>query len=74
MASSNGREFNDDAAFAIILAELSKRLEAGEPIDLDSCRSRYPQHANELCRLLPVLKRLANLSHTGQDSAKRRGT
>jgi serine/threonine protein kinase/tetratricopeptide (TPR) repeat protein len=51
-------------ALAELVEELTARLKAGEPADLDACLAAHPEHAAELRRLLPALRLLADLSHS----------
>jgi hypothetical protein len=70
MNALNGSDPNNDAPLGLLLEELSKRVEAGEVIDLDAYCSAYPRYADELRDLVPVLERLAGLRQTGQDAVE----
>lgn len=74
MTPLNRLDLTDDPVLTDLLEELSKRLEAGEVIDLESYASRYPGHADELYALVPVLARLAGLSKTSHTRATESGT
>lgn len=69
MNASNGLGLDDDAALARLLEEVSNRLAAGEAVDLDSYAASFPQYADELKSLMPVLERLAGLSRMGGHSS-----
>jgi serine/threonine protein kinase len=55
----------DDPAVADLVEELTARLKAGEAVDLDACLARHPEHAEELRRLFPTLRMLAEMSLSG---------
>jgi serine/threonine protein kinase/Flp pilus assembly protein TadD len=57
----------DDAALAEAFDELASRLQAGEAVGREEVRRRYPEHAEELLRLLPALAALGELSDPGPD-------
>jgi len=71
---SNRLDLTDDSVLTGLLEELSKRLEAGEVIDLESYASQHPGYADELYALVPVLARLAGLSKTSHTRATESGT
>jgi serine/threonine protein kinase len=51
---------------ADLIEELSARLEAGEPVELQACLDAHPEHADELRRLYPALQLLADFSRSGE--------
>jgi WD40 repeat protein/serine/threonine protein kinase len=51
-----------DARLAELIDELTARLQAGEPLDLEACRREHPEHAERLDLLLPALRMLAEAS------------
>ena len=53
-------------SLAELIEELSARLEAGEPVDLQACLDAHPEHAGELRRLYPALQLLADFSRSGE--------
>ena len=54
-----------DQALAVLVEQLTARLQAGEAIDLEACCRAHPEHAQRLRELLPALEMLATLD---QDS------
>jgi serine/threonine protein kinase len=50
-----------DAVLAEVAEELTRRLQAGEAVDLQAYEARYPAYAESIRRLLPALEGLANL-------------
>ncbi len=54
-----------DAVLADLLEQLTARLQAGEPVDVEACLREHPEYAGHLQDLLPALKLLANLSRSG---------
>jgi eukaryotic-like serine/threonine-protein kinase len=50
------------AALAVVIEELTARLQAGEPVDADEVMREHPEHAGELRELLPTMARLVSLS------------
>ena len=55
-------------SLADLVEELTAKLEAAEAIDLAACLVQHPQHAQELRRLFPALRMLADLSRSGNIS------
>jgi WD40 repeat protein/serine/threonine protein kinase len=51
-----------DPALGDLIEEFTRRLQAGEPVGVESFAGRHPQWAEELGRLLPTLVALADLS------------
>jgi tetratricopeptide (TPR) repeat protein/serine/threonine protein kinase len=66
-ASASLREPADsaDVHLAELIDELTGRLQAGEPINLDACVRDHPEHAERLEKLLPALRLLADASRPG---------
>jgi hypothetical protein len=58
-----------DPALAEAVEELTARLKAGEAVDLDAWLAERPVYADELRRLFPMLRLLAELSRSGEASA-----
>ena len=58
-----------DPALAEVVEELTARLKAGEAVDLDAWLAERPVYADELRRLFPMLRLLAELSRSGEASA-----
>ena len=53
---------SSDARLAELIDELTARLQAGAPIDLEACLREHPEHAERLEKLLPALRMLADAS------------
>jgi serine/threonine protein kinase len=53
-----------DHALAELVERYTARLQAGEPVDLESLVAAHPEHAERLRRLLPALQALAALERT----------
>jgi eukaryotic-like serine/threonine-protein kinase len=51
-----------DLSAADLLEELASKLQAGEAVDLEACAREHPEHAEQLLRLLPAIRVLADLS------------
>jgi WD40 repeat protein/serine/threonine protein kinase len=51
-----------DARLAELIDELTARLQAGQPLDLEACLRDHPEHAERLAKLLPALQMLADAS------------
>jgi tetratricopeptide (TPR) repeat protein/serine/threonine protein kinase len=51
-----------DVRLAELIDELTARLQAREPIDLEACLREHPEHAERLEKLLPALRMLADAS------------
>ena len=54
------QSFSD--SFALLVEELTEKLQAGEPIDVDALLQAHPEDAEPLRRLLPALFLLAEVS------------
>jgi serine/threonine-protein kinase len=52
---------NTDPAFNALVEELVDKLQAGEAVDLESYRGRYPVQAEKLEELLPAIAAMARL-------------
>jgi serine/threonine protein kinase/Flp pilus assembly protein TadD len=62
--ASQGR--SAEHSLAELIEELSARMEAGEPIELQALLDAHPEHAAELRHLYPALQLLANFSRSGE--------
>ncbi len=63
MSSASGPPTGDgDRLVAELLEELSAKLQAGQPIDVEACARAHPECAERLRRLLPAAQALAGLS------------
>jgi tetratricopeptide (TPR) repeat protein len=58
--SHNGSE----VVLAEVVEEFTKRVQAGEPVDIEAYVQRYPEHAERLRRLLPALALLDDLGRS----------
>jgi serine/threonine protein kinase/tetratricopeptide (TPR) repeat protein len=58
-------------SLALLVEELTARLQAGEAIDVDAVVAAHPGDADALRRLLPALLLLAEVSRSGDGSAPR---
>ena len=56
-----------DEAVAELVEELANRLQAGEPVNLEAFIGQHPQHADQLRRLLPAVRVLADLGKPASD-------
>jgi serine/threonine protein kinase/Flp pilus assembly protein TadD len=54
---------------ADVIAEITDRLQAGEPVDIEAFLARCPEHADDLRRLLPALALVDALKEAGGDAA-----
>jgi hypothetical protein len=50
-----------DEVVAEVVAEITDRLNAGEPVDIEACLARHPDRAEQLRPLLPALELLDRL-------------
>jgi WD40 repeat protein len=57
------KSFSDQ--FALLVEELTEKLQAGEPIDVEAFLQAHPEDAEQLRRLLPALLLLAEVSGSG---------
>lgn len=57
---------SDDTELARLLEEVSQGPAADEAIDVELYRSRFPQCADELRKLVPLLEQLAGLGRSGR--------
>jgi serine/threonine protein kinase len=59
-----------EQALAILIDQLTARLQAGEPVDVAAYLQQHPAHAERLQALLPALRMLADLARSAPlDSA-----
>ncbi len=74
MKQLNGLPTSEDAVaeeLANLIEEFAARIQAGERLDADSFAAQHPAHAEELRRLLPAARALADL---GNSTAPRSAT
>jgi serine/threonine protein kinase len=53
-----------DALLADLFEEIANKLQAGEPVDLEAYVQKYPEHGEQLRRLLPAMHMLADLGRS----------
>jgi tetratricopeptide (TPR) repeat protein len=61
LAASGSRAGTDDRALAIVVEDLTARLQMGEAVDVEACCRSHPVHASRLRELIPALQILATL-------------
>jgi serine/threonine protein kinase len=59
-----------DPALAELAEEITRRLQAGEAVDLNDYAARYPEWIGAIRRLLPVLREMADLARCVGDEAE----
>ena len=57
------------AEFADLVERLTARVKSGEAVDLDALAAEHPAHADDLRRIVPAMKLLADLSQSGHPAA-----
>src|SRR5262245_48833351 len=70
---SNQGSARSGEQLAELVEEITQALEAGTPVDLDAYLLAFPQHAEELKRLLPAVQALGQLGGPGPDPAPGEG-
>jgi serine/threonine protein kinase len=55
---------SSEQALGLLVEELTAKLQAGEPVDVEACIQEHPQYAEQLRHLLPALEMLADLGHS----------
>ncbi len=70
-ANSPGPTSGTDPVLAELFEEITVKLQAGEPVDLEAYAQRYPEQAEALRRLLPAMEVLADLGRSAPPSAPR---
>jgi eukaryotic-like serine/threonine-protein kinase len=63
-SSRSVRSAGADPTFDVMVEELANRLQAGEPVDLDSIAGGDPGRADALRALLPAMRRMAELGRS----------
>ncbi len=66
-ADSVGRSTATDPLLADLVEELTARIQAGDPVDIDALAEQYPEQFDQLRRLLPALTILADLHESAAD-------
>jgi WD40 repeat protein/serine/threonine protein kinase/predicted Zn-dependent protease len=67
------RTGTDEQALGVLVEELTARLQAGEPVDVQAFILGHPEHAAQLRQLLPALHVLADLGHPADGDATAAG-
>ncbi|MHB8897481.1 MAG: WD40 domain-containing protein [Thermoguttaceae bacterium] len=67
MVENAGNTSDSDLPLADLLEHLTRRMHEGEVLDLDEIRREFPEHAERLGEMLPVLEFLVDLSQCGED-------
>jgi serine/threonine protein kinase len=70
---SNKSPAVNGALLAELVEEITQAIEAGTPVDLDAYLLAFPQHAEELRRLLPAVQALGQLGGSERDAASGEG-
>jgi tetratricopeptide (TPR) repeat protein len=68
MTISTSQKNVTDLLLVDLIDEITRNLQAGQPVDLQAYASEYPDHAEELQKLLPALELLAILPQAGSPS------
>src|SRR6516165_1831231 len=55
---------SDDQALGFLIDELTARIQAGEPVEVEAHVGEHPEHADALRRLVPALHLLADLGRS----------
>jgi serine/threonine protein kinase len=66
-ASQISQPGSADRVFADLVEELTAKLQAGGPVDIDLVARDHPEHAENLRKLLPALEVLGELSRSGKE-------
>jgi hypothetical protein len=66
MTLSTSQREATDLVLVDLIDEVTRKLQAGEPVDLRVLVSEHPDHAGELEKLLPALELLATLPHAAR--------
>ncbi len=64
MSPSAPSQNGTDVVLAELAEEFTNRVQAGEPVDVESYVQRYPEQAERLRRLLPALALLDDLGRS----------
>src|SRR5213080_3617365 len=52
---------SEDPLLIDLIDQIARKVQAGEPVDVEAYTKAHPQHADRLCRLLPAVQMLTNL-------------
>jgi serine/threonine protein kinase len=59
----------DDPVLIDLIDRIARKVQAGEPVDVEAYTQAHPEYADRLCRLLPAVQMLADLGRSGGASA-----
>lgn len=65
MIESGANAIDPDLEFADLLERVAQRIQKGDVLDQEAIRSECPEHAERLCKMLPALELLADVSEWG---------
>jgi eukaryotic-like serine/threonine-protein kinase len=54
----------EDPLLIDLIDQIARKVQAGEPVDLEACTRAHPEHADRLCRLLPAVQMLTDLGRS----------
>src|SRR5262249_45928439 len=60
-ASGSGAGGPEDPLLIDLIDQIARKVQAGEPVDVEACTRAHPQHADRLRRLLPSVQMLTDL-------------
>jgi len=67
--SLSERSSQADEAFAELVTEITSKLQAGQPVDVQAYIGQAPQHEQRLRRLIPAVEALVDLGLSSSASA-----
>src|SRR5262245_47000470 len=59
----------EDPVLIDLIDQIARKVQAGEPVDVEAYTKAHPQHADRLCRLLPAVQMLADLKRSAASEA-----
>ena len=65
---ANNSSCSVDQVLDQLVAEITDKVQAGDAVDLDDFIQDYPEHADQMKRLLPSIQALAALGLSGSNS------
>src|SRR5262245_66677116 len=54
----------EDPVLIDLIDQIARKVQAGEPVDVEAYTRAHPQHADRLCRLLPAVQMLTDLGRS----------
>ena len=64
----------DDPVLVELFEEYANRLQAGQPVDLESLAREHPDRADQIRQFLPAIKMLADIGDPGKFNGLEPGT